>query len=68
MASATAFLCFFEENVGKVYNYFTGQANEKVIMNGIKRLDPVGRIKVAEAINAELAAKKERIRAEQQKS
>ena len=33
MASATAFLCFFEENVGKVYNYFTGQANEKVIMN-----------------------------------
>ncbi len=42
--------------------------DEKVIMNGIHKLDPIGRINIAAALNAEIKASKERLHTRQQKS
>ncbi len=39
--------------------------DEKVIMHGIRRLDPVGRINIAEHLNEEIKASRERIKQKQ---
>lgn len=64
------YLCSFKNTQDELFvpKYKLKPRDEKVIMHGIKQLDPVGRINIALALNAELEAKKERLHKERQKT
>lgn len=61
------YLCHFENTRDDMFlpRYKLKARDEKVIMYGIRRLDPVGRINIAEHLGEEIKASKERIKQNQ---
>ncbi len=60
------YLCKYENSSDSFFmpKYKMKPRDEKVLLNGIKKLDPVGRIHIAEMLNDEIAKTRERVFAE----
>lgn len=65
-----SYLCDFKNTREEFFvpNYKLRQRDEKMLLAAFKRLDPVGRILVADAINAEIENSKQRRKQESKKA